>query len=335
MQKRRKFIKQGLITGMGLSIAPKVYPGWNNLTGNKEANASPELINCYYYAPHNHTLLSRHIEYDLEEMVSMGANTVSFCVQEDQLKNWHSKRVGNFIELGHKFGLKVHVVPNRWAGLLAGWLDGYSSWSINNQDTWYENEAYQKSAFSNPRHPKVDKHYRQNLKILIEGYGIDGIIWDEPRPFHEKEVIQFLDDMSEYSKSLNNELVISIFAEAGALHQAEWYAETKFIDYAGADGHLRSEDHKMHRMKNTIFTTYDHYYPILKAKNKKTMFLVEGQRHRDEDLDNYLENLEKAFSLPMEHLMYYYSAHEMSLKNEEIFNRETWKMIKKISNKNS
>jgi hypothetical protein len=60
---------------------------------------------------------------------------------------------------------------------------------------------------------------------------------------------------------------------------------------------------------------------LIKKAGKKTMFLLEGQRHRDEDLENYLENLDKALALPMDHLMFYYSAHEMSPEKAQILRR--------------
>ena len=59
--------------------------------------------------------------------------------------------------------------------------------------------------------------------------------------------------------------------------------------------------------------------------------LLEAQRHRDEDLDDYLSNVERAFSLPMGHLMFHYSAHEMSSKNERVFNQATWAAVERVS----
>jgi hypothetical protein len=325
---RRKFIKNGTTASIGIVTLPSL------MAFNRDESIIPRpLINCYYYAPHNHSLLQQHIQYDLDKMVSLGTDIVTFCIQEDQLFNWHSRRVRNFIKQAHNTGLKVHVIPNRWAGLLAGWLDGFSRWSIQNMDTWYENPEYRMQAFSDPKRHKVHEHYKKHLRALIEDFEVDGIIWDEPRPYAEKEVIEFLDQMSCFCKTIRNDLVMSIFAEAGALHHAEWYADMKHIDYAGADGHLRSEDHIMHRMKNTIFKVHDVFTPVLNKAGIKTFFLIEGQRHRDEDLDNYLENLERAFSLPMDHIMFYYSAHEMSNEKEEIFNRETWKVIARRTGK--
>ena len=60
---------------------------------------------------------------------------------------------------------------------------------------------------------------------------------------------------------------------------------------------------------------------------------MEAQRHRDADLDDYLQIIDKAFNLPMDHLMFYYSAHELSLENEEAFNNATWDAVKRIDAK--
>jgi hypothetical protein len=104
--------------------------------------------------------------------------------------------------------------------------------------------------------------------------------------------------------------------------------DTHNIEYVGSDGHVRSTDHVMHRMKRTIFEAYEQYAPLIRDAGKKTFFLLEAQRHRDEDLPNYCENVGKAFALPMDHLMYYYSAHEMSVANEEAFNDATWQALR-------
>lgn len=289
-----------------------------NITKNKDL-----LVNCYYYAPHNHEMLSEYIDADLRKMVSIGTDIVTICIQEDQLTNWHQQRVKNFISQAHGVGLKVHVVPNRWAGLLAGWLDGYSSWTLKNQDTWLPEGG----GFSDPKNPKVIALYKKNIQLLIEEFKVDGIIWDEPRPYKNLDVFYFLDDMSKYAKSLNPKVAMSIFAASEAIHLADVFPKLKNMDFAGSDGHVRSEDHKMNRMKKTIFEAHNAFYPPLKAAGIKTFFLLEAQRHRDPDLQNYIDNLDKALILPMEHLMYYYSASEMSLSNEKIFNEATWRAV--------
>ena len=68
MNNRREFIKKGaalaggLAAGLGKAYSEKPAGIW--APQGQKGNAP--LVNCYYYAPHNHSLLARHIEYDLE-----------------------------------------------------------------------------------------------------------------------------------------------------------------------------------------------------------------------------------------------------------------------------
>ena len=217
--------------------------------------------------------------------------------------------------------------------MLAGWCDGFNQWSMANPQALLKGYDLE-HGFADPTHPAVREHFETTLKRMFNLFDFDGLIWDEPRPAITP-VIEFLDQMTAYAKLIKPDLVTSIFAEAGNLKLAPVFAATEHIDYLGADGHLRSNDHQMHRMKNTIFTTHDAFYPALADAGKKTMFLIEAQRHRDEDLQNYLDNIERAFSLPMDQLMFYYSAHEMHKpENENRFNEATWQTIRQIAKQN-
>jgi hypothetical protein len=286
------------------------------------------LLNSYYYAPHNHSLLGSHLRADLEHMRELGANAVSLCVQEDQLWNWHSRRLHNVVELARSLGLQVYAVPNRWCGLVAGWLDGHSNWTLEHPYSFLSGEM--EIAVSDPLLPEVRHHFEKSLRILVQDYAFDGVIWDEPRSA-APEIVTFLDEMSAYAKSLRPGLVLSMFAESGRLETAPHYAATRHIDYLGSDGHVRDDSHQMHRMKNTIFRAHAAFHPVLTAAGKKTMYLLEAQRHRDEDLEAYLAVLDRAFALPMDQLMFYYSAHEMSLANEDRFNAATWAAVQKVA----
>ena len=41
---------------------------------NDQEDKTQMLINCYYYAPHNHELLNRHLEWDLKKMKEIGCD---------------------------------------------------------------------------------------------------------------------------------------------------------------------------------------------------------------------------------------------------------------------
>ena len=185
---------------------------------------------------------------------------------------------------------------------------------------------------------------------LIRTFEIDGIIWDEPHSYFchcpackddgidsEIKAHQLfaarLDELGKFAKQCRPDLTISCFVQPHDDLLLQALIPMQTIDYLGADGHVRSSNHIMHRMKTTIFEAHQKYAPLLREAGKKSFFLLEAQRHRDEDLQNYLDNLNDAFTLSMDQLMYYYSAHEMSPANENKFNAATWKMVRSLKRK--
>jgi hypothetical protein len=276
------------------------------------------LINCYYYNPHNHSLLDQHLEWDMAKIAELGCDIVSVCVHEWDLTLWPQQRLHNVVDSAHRHGLKIHAVPNWWGGILAGWLPGECG------PKWEEDTT--------PGKQLVRAYFEKTLTVMLDAFEFDGVIWDEPRPPEDHaQVALFLDDMSAFIKSINPEMVISLFGASDWLDFAPHLVPMKHMDYLGVDGHVRANDYQMHRMKPTIFQAHEAFYPVLNAAGKKTMFLLEGQRHRDEDLENYLENLDKALALPMDHLMFYYSAHEMSPEKAQRMTDVTWEKITEIS----
>ncbi len=310
------------------------------------------LINCYYYAPHNHTLLAEHLDADLERMAGLGTDVVSLCVQESQLTDWHQRRLRNAVDRIHAHGMKAHAVPNRWAGLVAGWLDGFGRFPLENPDTLVRERdgtpRVQGAMVSCVNNPKVVEYIHASLTQMFELFDFDGLIWDEPHSgvcfckyctdlnpaptddWYHGRFACFIDRASRHAKSLRQDAVVSLFVQPhkGALLRA--LLNTEHVDYLGSDGHVRSAGHEMHCMKRTFFEAYDEFAPLLAAAGKKSFFLFEAQRHRDEDLQDYLENIDKAFDSPMDHLMYYFSAHEMSSANEQRFNEATWTCVRRV-----
>ncbi len=310
------------------------------------------LINCYYYAPHNHSLLADHLDWDLELMAKLGTDIVSVCVAESHLRNWHGPRLQRVVNRIHAHGMKTHAVPNRWAGLVAGWMDGFGDFTADHPETRIQDaQGRIKPNCERPscvNHPLVRAHFEQTLDQLLTKFDFDGLIWDEPhgsdpcfcqycnsqrntapaQSWYQSRFAAFLDQCSQYAKCQRQNLVVSVFVQPDQDDLLRQLLQTQHIDYIGSDGHIRSEEHLMHRMKVTIFDAYAKYYPQLRAAGKKTLFLLEAQRHRDEDLDDYLVNLERAFALPMDHLMYYFCAQEMlTPAKEKIFVEATWKAV--------
>ena len=137
--------------------------------------------------------------------------------------------------------------------------------------------------------------------------------------------------MSAHAKALKPGLTVSLFLQPFQQDMIHPFLDQPHLDYLGSDGHVRRPDYQMHRMKGTIFEVHEKLHPILRAAGRKSLFLLEAQRHRDEDLGHYLEQIDAAFSLPADQLMWYYSAHEMSPENERIFNEATWAAVRRVA----
>jgi len=317
---------------------------------------APELmlVNCHYGAPHCHCALSRHIQEDLEHIASLGAQIVSVCVQESQLTGWRQQRLHNFVNMAHAYGMNVHAVPNRWAGLVGGWLDGLSVFALENTDALPRNRDGSVRVTGDgqccAQHPKTRSHIRQHLELMFTKYEFDGVVWDEPHgtrvcycehcrracggePTSEWQCGQMaalLDEMSHLAKSLRPGTVVSLLAQPSDETLMKSLLQTKHIDYLGSAGHVRGENGATRRINGAIFQAHAAFYPMLREAGRRTIFLMEGQKRRDEDLDDYLANVDKAFALPMEQLMFYYSAHEMSPAKETLFNEATWRAVARL-----
>ena len=310
------------------------------------------LINSYYYAPHVHCLLSRHLEYDLAKMAEIGTDAVSLCIQESHLYKhsfwgWNRNRLRNFISASHRMGLKVHAVPNRWAGLTAGWLDGFNHFQVHNPDCLLRDEKGRPlndaEATCDVRHEKVRRHCLDNIIMLFEDFGFDGLVWDEPhapalgqsdergRDTYHVAFANFLDELSARAKKVRPDLCVSLFIQPGQDALFRLFLETDHLEYVGSDGHVRHASHEMHRMKGTIFDAHRKVDAMLRGSGKKSLYLLEAQRHRDEDLQHYLDVIDEAFDLPMDQLMYYFSAHEMSPDYAERFDEATWNAVARVS----
>lgn len=275
------------------------------------------IINCYYYAPHHHCLRASHLEADLDQMVEIGCDAVSICVHHHDLVLWFQQRLKNVIDLAHQRRLKVHAVPNFWCGIVAGWIPGICG------------PHWEQDATPDKRYCR--DFYQRTLREMLEKYDFDGIIWDEPRPANDAvRVSRFLDEMSGYALEQAPNLVISLFCESSMLEFIDPLLSSKHIEYIGTDGHIRSEDHAMHRMKPTLFSAHRAVHQRLVEAGRKTFYLLEGQRHRDEDLEDYLRCLPEATGLPMDHLMFYFDAHEMSPSRGRIHTEATWDAIRQL-----
>lgn len=327
------------------------------------------LINSYYYAPHAHSMRHSQIVEDLEIMKDIGTDIISLCVHDWQMWNWMQPRINRFVQLAHSYGFKVHLVPNRWGGLFAGWIDGFDEFMLANPDVIIQNRdgkpfksdegnhcfSGRITAFGCTQNPKLRAYFFERLlPRLCEAMEFDGIVWDEPHshvcycpycrelapdgePTREWQFVQTAQFINECSaairKNCDRKVTISLFIQPGQTDLLKELVLQPELDYIGSDGFVRSPHrHVQGWEKQDLFTYYDEIDPIIRSAGKKTFYLLEAQNHRDADLEDYLISIERACKLPMDQLMYYFAAHEMSdPENEKRFNQATWDAVRHLS----
>lgn len=326
-------------------------------------------INSYYYAPHAHSMRRSQIEEDLEIMKGIGTDIVSLCVHDWQMWNWMQPRINRFVALARSYGFKVHLVPNRWGGLFAGWLDGFDEFMLANPDILIQDRNGQPfrsreddscfsgriAAFGCTQHPKLQAYFLERLlPRLCDAMEFDGIVWDEPHShvcycphcralapegeptsaWQFAQTAKFINRCSEAIRDgSGRKVTMSLFVQPGQTPLLRELVRQPALDYVGSDGFVRSpERHVQGWKKQDLFTYYDEIDPIMRAAGKKTFYLLEAQNHRDADLEDYLISIDRACRLPMDQLMYYFAAHEMSdPDNERKFNEATWQAVKTVA----
>lgn len=290
------------------------------------------MVSAYCLDYNNWVCIPRHVKEDFKEMADMGFDTIclSFCESEMM----YSRRTFEIlVDLAHKEGLKVHVIPSRLGGRFAGaplmpsmWLAMNPEYAVN-EDYWCPVACVESKPFRD--------FVKDFMKTLITDYDLDGIVWDEPKAptliSHHPDTVkrfgenptaldmatgycEFLEDITDYCKSLNPKLVQTLFC---IKEEEEFFtsmaAKNKDIEYFGYDGNLARQrvfKEDIAWTKYRIESAWERTLKECKEAGKKTFALVETmQMPREEhenfevNLNNYLENYHP------DNLALYYYAH--------------------------
>ena len=136
------------------------------------------MISAYCLDYNTWTCIPRHVEEDFREMVEMGIDTVNLSFSENDMA--YARRTFEIlVELAHKAGLRVFVIPSRIAGRFAGaplmvstWLAQHWEYKVP-EDYWLPVACLECM--------EVRDWIKDFMRVLITDYEIDGIVWDEPK----------------------------------------------------------------------------------------------------------------------------------------------------------
>lgn len=312
------------------------------------------MVSAYLLDYHNFVCIPYQIEENFKEMVDIGYDSICLTFSESEMR--YSRRSFEIIvDLAHKCGLKVNVIPSRIAGRFAGaplmpsvWLCEHPEFAL--PDTYW-------LPIGCLEVPETAQYVKNFMSVLINDYDLDGIIWDEPKgatliSHHpatiakygenptEKDMAQsffkFFDEITAHCHKLNPNLVQTLFCMGT---EDEYFtsnmAKNPYIKYFGYDGNLckqRIFHEESKWTKYRIESVWERTVKECKDAGKGTFALVETMCTPREEHENFAANFENYLqNYHPEHLSVYYYAHncDAPVELQEIIKRLMKKYIAK------
>ena len=311
------------------------------------------MVGAYLLDYQNFVCIPYQAEENFKEMTDMGYDNICLTFSESEMM--YSRRTFEIIvDLAHKCGLKVNVIPSRIAGRFAGaplmpsrWLVAHPEFAIPD-DHWLPAACLEV--------PETREFVKKFMTTLLTDYDLDGIIWDEPKaatvishhpatiakygenPTEEDMALGFCDffnEITEHCHKLKPNIVQTLFTMRDPEVFTSNISKNKYIEYFGYDGNL-CKQRKFHEeiavSKYRIDSLWDRTVKECTEAGKKTFALVETMntpREEHENFEanfaNYLQNYHPDF------LCVYYYAHncDAPVELQEIIKRQMKKYIKK------
>ena len=292
------------------------------------------IVTAYCLSYGHWTVIPHQLEESFREMADCGFTAVALSFGESEMR--YSRRAFEIqVDLAHKCGLKVFVIPSRIGGRFAGAPLMPSLWLAQHPEAHVPGHV----GFTGPvaclEHEPFRDWIREFMTTLLTDYPLDGIIWDEPKDEQlisrhgdtvakfgpdptpeqmEDGFIDFLADLTSHCLSLRSDLTITLFNQ---LYSSERFTragcEIEGVHYAGYDGNLARQStfhEEPEWRKYRIETAWDRTQAECAAAGKKTFALIENMLMPREALDEYERNLDACLqTYRPDHLSLYFYAH--------------------------
>jgi len=145
--------------------------------------------NAYYIHQYSYNHPPARLGADMKWMAENGFDALSVVVNEiDLIKN--QSGIDHVFNSAKEYGLKIHIVPSRWGGIVAGTPGIQSSFCMENpEDVVYSKDGAPLRHFlwgtmASIHSPKTYAFFCDTLKSVLTRWEFDGIIWDEPKCFN-------------------------------------------------------------------------------------------------------------------------------------------------------
>ncbi len=294
------------------------------------------LVNAYYFRAHMYTLVPRQVREDMQWMADIGTNAVSIAVLEQDLY----AAVSNIDIICHeaeRVGMKVHVVPSRWAGIVAGAPKVPSHFTITNPQGWILDQngravhSCVSGAMSSIYDPATTEFFCESLTTVLKQWPIAGIIFDEPKLFgardfsrlararhgdtfddelYVSDIAAFFGTLCRHIKRKRGDAVTSMFLYASERSEiVEAMATTDSLDYFGCDGRpwgLTDGGRTDGATDKVLLGRAERFIDTARRNDKEGLILIENHNMRIEDNERMDTRLSQVLRLGAQHVLYYY-----------------------------
>lgn len=292
------------------------------------------MITAYYLCHGLWTVIPDQLADNFKDMVDCGFTAVAISFSESEMV--YGRRAFEIeVDLAHRAGLKVLVIPSRVGGRFAGaplmpslWLCQHPEAQVPDYHTFF-------GPIACLEHPPFREWLKGFMTTLLTDYPLDGIIWDEPKCENiisrhpdtiarfgcnpteqqmEDGYLDFLADLNAHCLSIKPGLSVTLFNQKAS---SEYFTRKNTaisgIHYAGFDGNLARQS-TFHEepvwAKYRIESVWERTVSDCAASGKKTFALVENMLMPKVAIPEYEENLEVYLRhYRPDHLAFYYYAH--------------------------
>ncbi len=325
--KRRDFIKN---TGLSAGV---VFAGHGGALPPEERPAGSRMLNAFYIRAHMYTLVPRNVLNDLDWMASVGTNSITVSVLEQDMSA--SKNNLLFIvKEARKRGMQVYMVPTRWAGIFAGGTKVPSIFSVRNPHTWRKKEngeilfTRSTGVISSIHYPEVTDFFIKGLAKAVNQWELDGVIWDEPKIWvkdfsdparkmadfdhvgsHYQAAVNFMNHLSTGLKELIPGIKLLFYTGADTSQEIlKFQKQLINIDYFGCSGLPWSSavDKDGRQYKRYLEDKIPEFKLYASKMGLKSMAVIKNMYINPQDHPLVDQHLPKILALKPDNLTYYY-----------------------------
>jgi hypothetical protein len=294
------------------------------------------MILTAYCLAHGHwTVIPHQLQQSFADMADCGFTAVALSFSESEMR--YSRRAFELqVDLAHRCGLKVFVIPSRVGNRFAGAPLMCSPWLLQHPEAQIPGYLGWNGPVACLESTVFRDWIKQFMATLLGDYPLDGIIWDEPKAeavvSHHPETlarfgpaptsqqmedgfVDFLADLTGHCLSLRPNLVVTLFNQAKSSPRfTSAMTAIAGVHYAGYDGNLcaMSAFHEppTHSEEKKLEEVWPRTQQECAAAGKGTFALVENMLMPRQAMGEYEANLDAYLSAHRpDHLSLYYYAH--------------------------